>query len=90
MSDKSKFRVVLEFQLRETIETFDFKAIGEKNSIVDVYVILMSGYTTILGYNINTKEFYSTMQNSWNEDRNPVLMWCPKSNFKITFPMQKH
>jgi len=81
MSDKSKIRVVLEFQLRETIETFDFKAIGENSHLVEVHVILQNGYSTIFTYNTSTKHFSSLTP--WVKERSPVLMWCPKSDYKI-------
>lgn len=86
MKDKSTFKVVLEFQLRDTIETFDFKAIGEKGSIVEVYAILENGISTILYYNMVTKKFGSQIAESWKEYMNPVLMWCPKSDYKIELP----
>ena len=89
MEDEIKYTVVLGFRLRDTIESFDFKAIGENGLVVEVYAILENGYLTPLYYNINLKKFYYIGNETWKEYMNPVLMWCTKSDYKIELPKLK-
>jgi len=89
MDDEIKYTVCLGFRLRDTIEDFDFKAFGCTENIIEVYTILENGLLTILYYNISTKKFYSPIAESWKEYMNPVLMWCPKSDYKIELPKIK-